>query len=308
LSDYEKEQSGNTIRYEHGIPILEVHSRLTEVERKAAATEIRDQEHKDRQESINFRMMLFTGLLVATSIISGGVSIWQGTIADRSAKAAESAALTASSALREAQRPTSDSHIAAQAAKDAADTADATLKDSQKTFETNQRPYIVIDGAPRFLSQIEPDVPIRANVTIRNIGKTPANSYQWTVELKEFRPEPKGSPNGVKKLTTFFSSMFFEIEKTNKRSEQEIRQLNSEWGGQDLAPNATAFTTNHDVVLGARDVADLKDGSAKLALFYVGQVIYSDSFKTAYKTDFCWIYWGTDPTTWHICDTHNTIH
>jgi hypothetical protein len=69
----------------------------------------------------------------------------------------------------------------AAAAQSAAETADATLKDSQKSFVINERPYMVMDGAPEFVTLPDTTSEIQANATIRNIGKTPAIRVLWNI-------------------------------------------------------------------------------------------------------------------------------
>jgi hypothetical protein len=44
-----------------------------------------------------------------------------------------------------------------------------------------------------------------------------------------------------------------------------------------------------------------------LNFFYVGIVKYTDAFDGKYETEFCYFYFGSDPKTWHICDSHNII-
>jgi hypothetical protein len=81
------EEAGKPFHFEGGIPVFE--ARLDTVERKAREAETRDEEYKNRQVSINFRMMVFTGLLVLTSLVTSGIGIWQATIANTSAQVAK---------------------------------------------------------------------------------------------------------------------------------------------------------------------------------------------------------------------------
>lgn len=119
MSADDTNQGGKPFHYEGGIPVFE--ARLDKVERKATEAETRDEEYKNRQVGINFRMMVFTGLLVLTSLITGGISIWQATIANTSAQAAKSSAKTATDALKEIQNSATDTHELAVQAKNQAD-------------------------------------------------------------------------------------------------------------------------------------------------------------------------------------------
>ena len=97
--------------------------------------------------------------------------------------------------------------ISAKAAGDAAKTADDTFKASQNIFVINERPYMVLDGAPQFQHPPAIDTPIKVNVTIKNIGKTPADKISLTVSLVKFVPGKKNS-EGFAKLNDFITSAF----------------------------------------------------------------------------------------------------
>jgi hypothetical protein len=143
LSNDERDEGSEPFEYdEHGIPILNVRARLGAVERKAAEAEARDENYKIRQGGINRWLMIFTGLLVLTSLISGGVAIWQARIANRSSKAAESAANTAKDTLKEIQKGGSDTHDLAVAAGKQADAARFIAENSRISATTAQRAFL----------------------------------------------------------------------------------------------------------------------------------------------------------------------
>lgn len=74
----------------------------------------------------------------------------------------------------------------------------------------------------------------------------------------------------------------------------------------DLAPNASQFTTAElEEPLSAQEIPLLQTG--ELTLYYIGVLRYTDAYKGNYETTFCYLYFGTDARTWHVCDNHNTI-
>jgi hypothetical protein len=192
---------------------------------------------------------------------------------------------------------------ATSAAQKAAEIADATLKDNQKSFVLNERPYLIIEGAPQFIKPPAVDTPIQANVVLRNIGKTPALKILWNVRLLTFIPGKKDSA-GYQRLVAFMTSTFDDLAKKDTLGRNEIIEKQAE---HDVAPEATLFSTSQDILkLSAHELNTLQT-SDSLTLFYVGMISYTDNFGGVYKTEFCWIYWGSDPRTWHICDNHNVI-
>ena len=190
----------------------------------------------------------------------------------------------------------------AAAAKSAADTADATLKNQQRSFEIDQRPYVVTE-VPQFSGNgLTPDKDIQANITFKNIGRTPARKYGTNVLLLRFEPG-RNNKAGRAKLIRFMTSSFDQLEKKNAALRNEIEVNAAE---QDLAPNATIFSTNtNSTVVSTQDFPKITSGD--ITLFYIGIASYTDAFGGQYKTTFCYFYFGSAPQTWHICDSHNTI-
>jgi hypothetical protein len=191
---------------------------------------------------------------------------------------------------------------AADAAKSAAATASATLTDSQKSFVINERPYVVTEGAPQFANPPAANVDINANVTLKNIGKTPARVVLWNAKLVKFESGPR-TPEGFEHVRVFIASVFDDLRKKNAAAVAEATAKGAE---TDVAPNATLFNTSSET-LSPPEFSLLQHGDGKEALFLVGTISYTDNFEGVYQTEFCWVYWGTDPKIWHICDNHNTI-
>jgi len=186
------------------------------------------------------------------------------------------------------------------AANNAARIAGNGLLLSQTSFQIEQRPYVVTD-IPEFV--IGPTAPGKtsANITFRNIGRTPAIRIKSQIALLRFHPSK--TPAGIQKIVNFMEASYRRLLHALDLAAAE------EYAGkarEDLAPNASMFST-----------AELKEPllvtempllqTSDLTLFYVGVVRYSDGYKGNYETMFCYFYFGTDPRTWHICDNHNII-
>ncbi len=74
----------------------------------------------------------------------------------------------------------------------------------------------------------------------------------------------------------------------------------------DVAPGERPFSTAvNETPLSSAELIDLQTGA--LTLYLTGIVRYTDGFDGVYQTEFCYFYFGADPRTWHICDSHNTI-
>lgn len=190
----------------------------------------------------------------------------------------------------------------ANAAKSAAETADATLKSSQKSFEIDQRPYMVTE-IPQFSGNgLVADKGIQANITFKNIGRTPALKYLVNITLLRYDPSPKG-PKGQARFKRFLNSAFDELKSEDTIGRKEIDALPTE---QDIAPNGTVFSANQNII-----VVPTKEfpriTTSDITLFYVGVASYTDAFGGKYRTEFCYFYFGINPSTWHICDAYNTI-
>ena len=77
---------------------------------------------------------------------------------------------------------------------------------------------------------------------------------------------------------------------------------------RDIAPTATAFSTEESRPLLAAELGDLTKGDGSFILLSIGVVNYTDAFKGTYETEFCYFFAGPDPKVWHICDNHNVIN
>jgi hypothetical protein len=128
----------------------------------------------------------------------------------------------ASKQLGEMRKATTAAKDSADAAKKSADTASQTLLNSQTSFEIDQRPYMVTD-VPEFAGNgLTPDKAIEANITLRNIGRSPARKYIANVNLLRFDGE-KGE-RGRGKLIRFLTSSFAELESKDAKG-RKLRNL-----------------------------------------------------------------------------------
>jgi len=204
--------------------------------------------------------------------------------------------------LKEMRRATRASEKAAIAAAKASDTADATLKDSQKSFEIDQRPYVVA-ATPEFAGNgLVPDKKLTVNVTFKDIGRTPALKYIEEFSLLRF--DATGTAKTTPALWVKFMNASFDKFAANiKKSRKLIDRINGE---RDIAPNGTIFHSNqNDLAIPSEDFPKIAIGG--IALCAAGIAEYTDAFGGKYKTEFCYYFVGTDPKIWHVCESRNTI-
>jgi hypothetical protein len=278
VTEYDQRNRAPKPPSEAGALIIE--GRIEALEREQQEDKKRDNEYKQRQLRFNKLLVIFTGGLLLAAVIANSISIYQSVQSKKSADAAKQSA---------------------DAAKKAADTADATLKSSRESFQTEQRPYLVAEVPQFIVTPIVPGV-IRANVTFRDIGRTPATRIRRQIALLRYRPI-RVRAKAIEKLVAFVQ-VNFEIlgHKLDEAATEEYSALVRE----DLAPNGSNFSTAEiKEPLLATELPELQEGS--LTLFYIGVLRYTDAYKGSYETQFCYFYFGTDPKVWHICDSHNTI-
>ena len=206
--------------------------------------------------------------------------------------------------LAEIQKQTPKIIESGDAAKSASQTASETLKEQQTDFALDRRPYMVADAAPHFLQNgIVPNVEITANLTVKNIGRSPATKDQLQIALLTYRPTDK------EHLKRFVQSAFgrLEQESATGRKGLVIAPPNFE---QDIAPNASMFLTTPPLVLSSEDFRDYESG--RLVIFHMSIDTYSGAYSDAlgekFRTDSCFFHQAADDMKiWHLCDYHNTI-
>jgi hypothetical protein len=197
----------------------------------------------------------------------------------------------------EMRKATVAARDSADAAQKAAHAADLSLKSQQISFQTDQRPYVVTDGMPQFATVPNVQTKTQANVFLKDIGKTPATNAVWFVNLLPYRAKTR--PGFLVFLETSFANL-------RKRRDDTVRQHAGKMR-RDISPTATTFSTEEARPLLATEMADLVKGDGSFILLSIGIVNYTDGFKGAYETEFCYFFVGADPKVWHLCDSHNTI-
>ena len=205
-------------------------------------------------------------------------------------------------------RRTADSSVdAANAAASAAKTASATLRNQQSAFEIDQRPYVVIESNKvQFLpDHFPPGDDLQVNISIKNIGRTPARNYLIYEELVRFESPKDIGVKGNKIIRDMLDTKYAEFRRTDERNRLI---LSRERVKEDVAPNDEPFTTN----TGKPKVGILPEELSKLVtgnivIYNLILITYRDSFNNRYGTEYCSVYFGTDPKVWHICPLHNEI-
>jgi hypothetical protein len=214
--------------------------------------------------------------------------------------------------LVEIQKQTPQVEKSAIAAKKAADTAHDTLINSQKAFEMDERPYLVVDShRPIFaLNGFVANQKLSVNVDFKNIGKEPAIRQITAMHLVNYQgPEKKLTQAGYQeRLRSFTDNWFDKMRREAKKGSTEIGEY-IKGHGEDIAPSDSWFaSTNDNYVLSPTEYASIAnntDPEGLLLLFVV--VTYSDGFGNSYETDVCQMFWGTHPEIWHRCPAYNTI-
>jgi len=173
-----------------------------------------------------------------------------------------------------------------------------TEKQTQKSFQIDERPYVTIDGTPQFAQPPNTaGIPVSANVVFKDIGKTPAIKTVWFVDLLPYRATNRA--NYLEFVENAFADLRKSGDATIKEHAAEI--------GRDIAPAATTFSTENSRALSGPEMIDIAKGDGSFILLSVGIVNYTDAFGGSYETEFCYFFAGSDPRVWHICDAHNTI-
>jgi hypothetical protein len=176
---------------------------------------------------------------------------------------------------------------------------DATIENARR----DQRPYLIVDVPVFNQPSITADHEITANINFRNIGRTPALKILHNLRMESYRASTRDA------LIKFMDGLFTELRGKDQKGRREIEA--SPYPEEDVAPQATQFFTSPAITLSPDDVTRLAVNSGPEAgdeaLFYVGVLSYTDASHSAYKTEYCYFYFGDNPRIWHICDHNNTI-
>jgi hypothetical protein len=275
-----------------------------ELDRERAQKERDAQQDKraERREKITLAVAVFGVFVAAVGIV---VSYMQWDVMHQQLSDARAAAKGQDDAVKRALKAFEDqanaltnsigpaTTSAAGASKDAARTAQDTLATSRTFFRTEQRPYLVT-AVPVFLTPLSEGKQATANIYFKNIGKTPAvRTFQYA-HLIPYHAAGRTRDDFRKWIGSTFDSLRHET-------------IGPALGRKDVAPGDTSFTTvSTDKILSSDDIAKIqRDG--EITLFYVGLTDYTDAYKVGYRTEFCYMFFGDDPKTWHICDSHNIV-
>lgn len=194
---------------------------------------------------------------------------------------------------------------AANAAQSAAVTAHDTLVNQQTSFEIDQRPYLV-GGIPIFSGPFAANMGLYANLTLKNIGRTPVIK-QWTWIVLDKYQSPKATAEAKRMaLRKFLADHFSEMRQRERAFRQEVASLPE--AEDDLAPQAEMFVSNSSgVVLTTPEFDEIRKPETSVILYLMTLSTYSDVFSHSYETQTCWFYIGSDPKTWHRCQSYNVI-
>jgi len=185
--------------------------------------------------------------------------------------------------------------------KKAADAAESSLTSQKISFQTDQRPYVVANGAPQFITFPNEKTKTRVNVILKDIGKTPATNATWFVALLPYGSKRR---ERIPKFHAFLEASFANL---RKRRDDMVREHAGEIR-RDISPTDTIISTEEARPLLASEMAGLMKEDADFILLSIGIVNYTDGFRGAYETEFCYFFvGGADQKLWHLCESHNTI-
>lgn len=214
--------------------------------------------------------------------------------------------------FKEIQRQTPEIQKSANAAKGAADTANNTLINSQKTFELDQRPYMIADTEhPVFaMHGLVANKPLTVNVNFKNIGKEPAIQQVAEMHLLLYESDLtlKTAEANRLRLRAFTDKWFEKMRgDANKATKEAVDYANGH--GQDVAPGETYFASTHDsyTLSPTQLAAVMKDTDPDSVLLLFIVITYTDRFNNRYETDSCRMYFGSHTELWHRCQVYNII-
>jgi hypothetical protein len=187
-------------------------------------------------------------------------------------------------------------------------------RSAQKTAETaviDQRPYMVVKLPGNIVPKLAANVALHADVTIVNIGRTPALDHYQVVKLAYF-PQPKpGHPNEyiVESEKNFADGEFAKLATEEHQARSVLRPLKAE---QDLAPNADFNAGDVEGLTLSQgqfdDITSIAKGNHWAgAVFLIGLITYTDRTNQPYSTEFCWFALDPEATHWERCRWRNTI-
>lgn len=189
------------------------------------------------------------------------------------------------------QRQTEATEASVDIAKQSVDIARKSFIATEASFQIDQRPYLVVTnfGFPQDNPLINRHLYV--NVHFANIGRSPA-----------------------KNIVTYCTIL---IIKTNITQSERIaildkafqkhrpKNIEVEKSEQDNAPVADFFTTREMPFVSEEEWNAIEDDTNQI--FFIGGVIYKDSFGNLHETEFCRFYFGKQPKVWHIFPSHNKI-
>ena len=200
----------------------------------------------------------------------------------------------------------------ANAAKSAGETADSTLKDAEKHFRIEQRPYMIVrDPTINAIDEIVGGGNGLTIATIANIGKGVAfDEYGLpAVDIIDFDLGPK-LPSETERNREI--DAVFKRDVTDKIKEARLKNYQPPL--RDIAPGVTATigaAVPHRPV-GWRQTIGIITGHSFIV--FTGTIRYS-SFGENHETEYCWF--STQPqkdeaakqykSTWVLCKDHNTL-
>ena len=193
-----------------------------------------------------------------------------------------------------------------EAATRSAAAAENAIKNQQKAFAVEQRPYLVGE-TPAFAGPPAPGIDIFVNFKHKNIGHTPALNTFTHVRVSPLRvPRRDKVAIGIA-WSKFLASEMREV-RAAERDYRDKMSKTPEGGENDMAPTEENFTSNvKPVILSADEFTEVTKLDPYLFLVLVGLSTYTDASGGHYETEYCWFWAGPNPMIWHKCASYGAI-
>jgi len=189
-----------------------------------------------------------------------------------------------------------------------ANIAAKALDNSEKSFVADNRPFMVGFG-PSWATGLSKDSRLYANITFKNIGKTPALKQLSFARLVQFVVDRKQTNSKrAKSLRQVVVGVFDKFHEEEKMARKIIEKLPI--AENDVAPGEDFWASSQDnIVLSETEFKELTESNTDPSriLFFMALVTYTDAFATPYQTEICWFFAGSNPALWHRCDVYHRI-
>ena len=268
MSTHSQNPNEKIFHLENGLAVF--NTELDKMKREQEDARQRDSDYRNKQIELDGKMVTLTRLLVLCAILSSGVGGTQACIYWRQARLMEAS-------LNQNERTWILGMGQLGIANRNAKTSEKTLTNSQKTFEMDERPYLVMDSRnPIFaLNGFVPNQKLSVNVNFKNIGKEPAIRQIMEMNLVNYQgPDAKLTPTQYRdRIRSFTDNWFDKMRRKAKKGSDEMVEYVS-GHGEDVAPGDSWFASTNDDSLSPA-------GVGSVTTYFVGRMFCVNSPRTS---------------------------